>query len=241
MKVLQHVACRVNTWFAICDKWAFWNELLGLTGRHMGELNFLTAPCFKIENCFLTIQIEKEKKMFPQRNRRKSWEESPAVKTQAPETNYILVLNLHGHDLQFLWKIFLLLSSAERLLSEGEQQLLLEHSHSCTSTAAGSDCRDTEPHSLSAVSNMQFEDSNLECDFDMHLSDLWAQFPLSDLGVELLTTGGQSQQSGGLGCRYLNGMGCRYLNPKLWSSKPWTSYTITSNCAHAHQKWPEFK
>lgn len=156
MKLLQHVACRVNIWFAICDKWAFWNELLGLTGRHMGELNFLTAPCFKIENCFLTIQIEKEKKMFPQRNRRKSWEESPAVKTQAPETNYILGLNLHGHDLQFLWKIFLLLSSAERLLSEGEQQLLLEHSHSCTSTAAGSDCRDTEPHSLSAVSNMQF-------------------------------------------------------------------------------------
>lgn len=132
MKVLQHVACRVNIWFAICDRWAFRNELLGLTGRHMGELSFLTAPCFKTENCFLTKQIEKKKNMFPQRNRRKSWEESPAVKKQAPETNYMLVLNLHGHDLQFLWKIFLLLSSAERLLSEGVQQLLLEHSHSCT-------------------------------------------------------------------------------------------------------------
>lgn len=136
----------------------------------MGELNFLTAPCFKTEYCFLTKQIEKEKKnMFPQRNRRKTREESPAVKKQAPETNYILVFNLHGHDLQFLWKRFLLLSSAERLLSE-QQQLLLEPS--CISTAAGSDCRETEPHSLLAGSNIQFEGSNLECDFEMHLSDL---------------------------------------------------------------------
>lgn len=107
--------------------------------------------------------------MFPQRNRRKTREESPAVKKQAPETNYILVFNLHGHDLQFLWKRFLLLSSAERLLSE-QQQLLLEPS--CISTAAGSDCRETEPHSLLAGSNIQFEGSNLESDFEMHLSDL---------------------------------------------------------------------
>lgn len=150
--MLQHVTCPINTWFAICDRWAFRNELLGLTGRHMGELDLLMAPCFKTENCFLTKQIEKEKNMFPQRNRRKSWEESPAVKKKAPETNYILVLNLHGCDLQFLWKIFLLLSSAERLLSERVQRLPLEHS--CTNTAAGSDCRETEPHSLLAVSNM---------------------------------------------------------------------------------------
>lgn len=147
MKVLQHGVCPVNTWFAVCDRWAFRNELLGLTGRHMGELNFLTAPCFKTESCFLTKQIEKGKNMFPQRNRRNSREESPAVKKQAPETNCSLVLNLHGHDLQFLWKRFLLPSSAERLLSE-QQQLLLEPS--CTSTAAGADCRDRAPLTASS-------------------------------------------------------------------------------------------
>lgn len=90
MKVLQHVACPVNTWFAICGRWEFRNELLGLTGRHMGELNILTAPCFKTQNYFLTKKIEKNKNTFPQRNRRKRWEESPAVKKWAPETNYIL-------------------------------------------------------------------------------------------------------------------------------------------------------
>lgn len=202
--MLQHVACPVNTWFAICGRWEFRNELLGLTGRHMGELNILTAPCFKTQNYFLTKKIEKKKKIRFHRE----------IEGKG-EKNHLLLKNGHQRPIIFCFefsqpwstvsveKIYFAQLGRKAPLGTCVQQLLLEHSHSCTQHR----CwiwlqRDTEPHSLLAVSNRQFEDSNSEYDFEMHSSDLWARFPLRGLGVELLTTGGQPQQSGCLRCKW---------------------------------------
>lgn len=170
----------------------------------MGDLNFLTALCFNAQNCFLTKQIEKKKMYFHEEIEGKA------------ERNHQLLRNNRDHlyfGFEFarprspvpVEKICFAQLGRKAPLRTCVQQLLLEHSHSSTSTGAGSERRDTETPSLLAVSNMQFEDSYLECDFEMHISDLWAPFPLSGLGVELLTTGGLPQQLGCLRCKWDGG------------------------------------
>lgn len=62
--------------FAIYNRQAFRNEVLGLTGRYTVKLNFSMTSCFTTQNLFLAKQNEEKKKVcFPQENKRKRREE----------------------------------------------------------------------------------------------------------------------------------------------------------------------